>query len=272
MARVAAADAAQGRWTPPLPQGPAGPPRGVPRRRVSDYIGLMCGRIHQIMTPDAIARHFGVSGSLPNAQARPNGAPTQSMQVIRWNRATGTRTLDMLRWGLIPSWVKDAKGGKVQPINAMCESVAEKAMFRGAFKARRKCLVPVTAFFEWKAIHGAKQPFAIAMEDRSPYVIAGLWENWRRPDTGEWVRTFTILTCPANSLVAKIHDRMPVILHERDYDTWLGAKAATDAELRALLKPYPPEPMTIWPVGKAMNSSRYQGDDTLDLVDDVEWD
>jgi len=129
--------------------------------------------------------------------------------VIRRNRHTGEVSLDPLRWGLIPYWCSDPNGGR-KPINAKCETVRTLPTFRDAYR-RRRCIVPVDGFFEWKAIEGqkAKQPYAIAMKD-GPFGIGGLWENWKDPKSGEWIRTFTIITTDANELVAHIHDRMPL--------------------------------------------------------------
>jgi SOS response associated peptidase (SRAP) len=131
---------------------------------------------------------------------------------MRRNHQTEELSLDPLRWGLIPYWCQDPTGGR-KPINAKCETVWNLPTFREAYRKRR-CIVPVDGFFEWKAIKGerAKQPYAIAMKDGSPFGIAGLWENWQEPQSGEWIRTFAIITTEANDLVANIHDRMPVIL------------------------------------------------------------
>ena len=117
-------------------------------------------------------------------------------------------SLDPLRWGLNPYWSKDPKGGR-KPINAKAETVARLPMFRDAY-ARRRCVLPVDGFFEWKAIKGAKakQPFAIAMKDGLPIGIAGIWENWKEPTQAVWQRTFAIITVPPNELLAQIHDRM----------------------------------------------------------------
>jgi putative SOS response-associated peptidase YedK len=147
-----------------------------------------------------------------NYPARWNAAPSQELLVIRRNHQTGDVSLDPLRWGLIPYWCSDPKGGR-KPINAKCETVRELPTFRDAYR-RRRCLVPVDGFFEWKAIkrQKAKQPYAIAMKDGAPFGIAGIWENWKEPASGEWIRTFAIVTTDANELIADIHDRMPVIL------------------------------------------------------------
>jgi putative SOS response-associated peptidase YedK len=150
-----------------------------------------------------------------NYSPRWNGAPSQDLLVIRRARHTGEVSLDPLRWGLIPYWCSDPNGGR-KPINAKCETVRTLPTFRDAYR-RRRCIVPVDGFFEWKAIEGqkAKQPYAIAMKDGSPFGIGGLWENWKDPKSGEWIRTFTIITTDANELVAHIHDRMPLILCAR---------------------------------------------------------
>ena len=111
----------------------------------------------------------------------------------------------------------DPKGGP-KPINAMAETVRSKPMFREAYRKRR-CIVPVEGFFEWQATKGGKQPYAIAMKNGAPFGLAGLWENWKDPASGDWVRTFTIITVPSNELVARIYDRMPAILRPADYET-----------------------------------------------------
>jgi putative SOS response-associated peptidase YedK len=127
---------------------------------------------------------------------RYNAAPSQGLLIIRQNHKTGERSLDLIKWGLIPHWCNHPKGGR-KPINAKAESIARLPMFRDAY-AQRRCIVPVDGFFEWRAIKGArtKQPYAIAMKDGSPFGLAGLWENWRNPNTGEWERAFAISPCP----------------------------------------------------------------------------
>jgi putative SOS response-associated peptidase YedK len=120
-----------------------------------------------------------------------------------------------------------------------------KPSFRDAYQ-RRRCIVPVDGFFEWMAVKGCKvkQPYAIAMKDRSPFGIAGVWENWRDPATPGWVRTFAIITVPANALVSRIHDRMPAILAPGEFDRWLGV----EPDPRDLMRPFDPDLMIMWPV------------------------
>ena len=180
-----------------------------------------------------------------------NGAPRQELLVIRENHGTGKRSLDLLRWGLIPHWTK-AVNPRIRPINASSEHVANSPMFQSAY-ARRRCIVPVDAFFEWREIKGVrrKQPYAIAMKDGGPFGLAGIWENWQHPQTREWVRTFAIITTEANDLLAPIHDRMPVILAPADCDRWLSAH---EPDPHDLLKPYPTAPMVVWPISTRVNS------------------
>ena len=151
-----------------------------------NYMGVMCGRVIQSSGPFNLAIVHGMNvhdSRASNYPRRYNAAPSQELLVIRRNRDTGEVSLDPLRWGLIPYWCKDPKGGR-KPINAKAETVANLPMFRDAY-ARRRCILPVDGFFEWKAIKGlkAKQPFAIAMRDGSPFGLAGIWENWK--DAGE---------------------------------------------------------------------------------------
>jgi len=154
----------------------------------------------------------------------------------------------MLRWGLIPSWVKDTKIG-YSTVNAMAETVASKAAFREAFKSRR-CLIVADGFYEWAAISlKEKQPYLIQMRDRKPFAFAGLWERWKDWAAEEVVQSVTIITTAANELCNPIHDRMPVILAQADYAKWLGEKPATPDELQALLKPFDAKAMEAVRIG-----------------------
>ena len=171
------------------------------------------------------------------------------MLVIRENQQTGERSLDLLRWGLIPHRCSDPAGGR-KPINAKAETVATLPSFRDAY-ARRRCVVPVDGFFEWHATREGKRPYAIAMQDGAPFGIGGLWENWKSPVSGEWVRTFCIITTPANVLVSRIHDRMPLILARSDLDRWLGP----EPDVADLLRAYPSADMRMWPISNRVNSA-----------------
>jgi putative SOS response-associated peptidase YedK len=213
----------------------------------------MCGRITQKSNPRVLGLKIATLVEplyADNTPPRYNGAPGQEHWVIRQSPKTGERTLDRLWWGLIPYWTKDAKGGR-KPINAKSETVASLPSFRDAYK-RRRCLLPIDSFFEWKPIEGqkTKQPYAIGMKSGEPFALAAIWENWQRPETEEWMRTFAVLTCPANELMADIHDRMPVIVPLESYDRWLGT---LDPNPLDLLTPFPSGPMAKWPVSTRVN-------------------
>jgi putative SOS response-associated peptidase YedK len=223
----------------------------------------MCGRVIQARAPHEYLLVGGLDvggGPLSNYPRRWNGAPSQEFQVIRQNHATGQRSLDLLKWGLIPYWVSDPKGGR-KPINAKAETVATVPTFREAYRKRR-CILPVDGFFEWRATKGGKQPYAIAMKDGAPFGIAGLWENWKDPKSGEWIRTFAVITVPANELVAEIHDRMPAILKPESYERWLG----DEPDPRDLLVSFPSAPMRMWPISRRVNKPENDDPSLLDEV------
>jgi putative SOS response-associated peptidase YedK len=128
------------------------------------------------------------------------------------------------------------------PALASCRQISNR---------KRRCILPVDGFFEWKAIEGqkAKQPYAIAMKNASPFGIGGLWENWRDPTSGKWMRTFAIITTDANELVAQFHDRMPLLLAPTDYTRWLS----DEPDPGDLMRPFPAEPMRMWPISTRVN-------------------
>jgi putative SOS response-associated peptidase YedK len=189
-----------------------------------------------------------------------NAAPTDTMPVARLDSA-GAREIAFMRWGLIPSWAKEARIG-ASMINARAESLTDKPAFRNAFRQRR-CLVPADGFYEWIGLpDGRKQPFRIILRDSAPFSFAGIWESWRRG--GQVIESFAIVTCPANELMAKIHDRMPVILDRADYAAWLESKDTTIPNL--LLQPYPAEKMKAYPVSMRVNSVRNDDRSLIELV------
>ncbi len=222
----------------------------------------MCGRFSQTATPEIIAEQFGVNDS-PLFQPRYNIAPSQSIAAIRIEPDTTTRKLVMLRWGLIPSWAKDAKIGN-QCINAKAETVAEKPSFRSAFKKRR-CLVVATGFYEWQVQGARKQPMWIGMRNKRPFAFAGLWEHWK-PAVGEPIDTCTIITTEPNDLMAPIHNRMPVILAPTSYDQWLDPTFQKIETLNGLLRPYLSEELTAYPVSTLVNNPRHDTPQCLEPV------
>jgi len=220
-------------------------------------LGRMCGRYASTLPAAAIARLFHVTGTLPERAPSWNIAPSQAVPVVRRHPPTGARHLDLLRWGFLPHWTPEARAAR-RPINARAETVATAPMWRDAF-ARRRCLVPADAFYEWRAAQGlaarGKQPYAIARADGAPLALGGLWDSWRGQD-GKIVRSFAIVVTAANATMAPIHDRMPVILEEPDWPLWLGE---TEGEAAALLRPAAEGVLRVWPVSRAVNTPRNDG-------------
>jgi putative SOS response-associated peptidase YedK len=207
----------------------------------------MCGRARLSSDVSEIKLVFSIPPHRPTPDFPPswNVAPTDSLPVVRYDPKAGERSLDMLRWGLVPFWAKDIKVGFAN-INAKAEGIDTKPAFREAFH-RRRCLVPVDSFYEWKKTATGKQPYAIALADRRLMALAGLWENWRSP-AGEWVRSFAIVTTTPNELCGELHNRMPVVLKSEAWPVWLGERPADAFALKTLLTPFPAEGMTSWPV------------------------
>jgi putative SOS response-associated peptidase YedK len=231
----------------------------------------MCGRFLLITPEEVLSRVFGYV-ERPNLAPRYNIAPTQDVPVVRQRRKPqGQRTIQMLRWGLVPSWADSLAGG-AKMINARAETVREKPAFRDAF-LRRRCLVPADGFYEWRPGDPEKQPFLIARPDRGPIAFAGLWERWTmprpdgaragdaptgdKPHTGDkpYVDSFTIITTDANATLRPLHHRMPVILAPADYATWLDPDSASD-DLAALLRPAPDDWLGFAPADRRVNSVR----------------
>jgi putative SOS response-associated peptidase YedK len=222
----------------------------------------MCGRFAQNLPPDELRKTFVTRNPLLNQKPSWNVAPTQGALVVRWNRKTDERSLDQLRWGLVPMWATDLSIGSRQ-INARAETLGERPAYRDAY-AKRRCLVPVTAFYEWRTLEsGAKQAYAIGAPDGSPLVLGGLWERWR-DKAGEITRSFTIVTVPANEQIKPLHERMPLILEQKDWSAWLGETAG---EVASLLKPYDGE-LRLWPISSRVNSPANDDAGLLDPMPD----
>ena len=219
----------------------------------------MCGRYASKTPPELMRQAFGTSNALPNLPARYNIAPTQDVAVVRFDPEHRRRSLDLLRWGLIPHWTP-APGRPL--INLRAETLEQK--FGDAFR-RRRCLIPADAFYEWKGGPRPRQPFAIRRRDGGLMAFAGLWENWKSPE-GIWQRSCAIVTTRANPLVAALHDRMPVLVAAVDYAQWLGEEEVAVSRLRALLDPGPAAPLEVFPVGMAVNDVRNDSPDLFEPI------
>jgi putative SOS response-associated peptidase YedK len=213
----------------------------------------MCGRARLSSDVSEIKLVFSIPPGqpTPNFAASWNVAPTDSLPIVRWDARSGERGLDLMRWGLVPYWAKEIKVGFAN-INARAEGIDTRPAFREAFQ-RRRCLVPLDSFYEWKKLGPDRQPYAVALSDRRLMAMAGLWESWRSPD-GERLRSFAIVTTRANELLAPLHDRMPVILDPACWPLWLGEAPGDPDRLKALLAPYPPQDMIAWPVDKRVGN------------------
>ncbi len=192
----------------------------------------MCSRYSLTSPPEAVRAYFAYRET-PNFPARYNVAPTQPVPVICLDQ-TGERSFRMMRWGLLPQFVKDPKTSPTL-INARSEGVTEKPAFRNAF-AHRRCLIPADGFYEWTGPKGKRRPFLLRPRDGRLIAFAGLWERWR-DKAGQETDTVAILTCAANALVAALHDRMPVILPPEQFEAWLDCEKTTPETAQAMLLP-----------------------------------
>jgi putative SOS response-associated peptidase YedK len=224
----------------------------------------MCGRFTLTVDADSIQTYFPWLEQVPTQIApRYNIAPTQPIAVVPND---GRNAVDHMVWGLIPFWAKDPSIGS-KMINARSETLAEKNSFKNPYK-RRRCLVLTDGFYEWTAVPGqkTKQPYYIRLEDGAPFAFAGLWEEWRSPDGSE-LRSATIITCNPNPLVAKLHNRMPVILHPNDFPLWLASEEMGPEKLQHLLTAYPAEEMVVYPVSTSVNTP---GNDSPENIEPIQ--
>jgi putative SOS response-associated peptidase YedK len=222
----------------------------------------MCARYTLTARPQLVAELFDLD-LLIDIQPRYNVAPTQQVLALRTS-PEGKREFTTLRWGLVPFWADDVKIGN-KLLNARGETIFEKPSFRDAAKKRR-CLIPADGFYEWRTENGKKQPYFIHEPGRKPFAFAGLWERWHGED-GKELQTCSIVTTDANSLLKPLHDRMPVILHKKDFSNWLDP-ALTDAkQLKPLLKPLPDEALQMYRVTPRMSSPRYDDPSCVESID-----
>ena len=202
-------------------------------------------------------REFGVKKRLINSEPSYNIAPSQDIAVLS---SQGERQLVACRWGFIPFWAKDPRTGYTM-INARAETVAEKPAFRESF-LKYRCLVIADGFFEWQKGEKKKTPYYIRLISRRPFGFAGLYSSWTSPE-GERICTCTIITTEANELLARVHDRMPVIIPKEKEDLWLDPGMHDQDILRGLLRPYPAEEMEMYPVSPRVNSPGYNTPEVL---------
>ena len=221
----------------------------------------MCGRYVVAYDPQTLVSGFSVTRVQPFPR-RWNVAPQSTVPVVYETRE-GERVAELMRWGLVPHWAKEASiGHKLN--NARAEGVFDKPSFRQAVR-RRRCLLPASGFYEWQAPAAGlpaktpKQPWYISAADGTPLAMAGLFEAWRPSESEEWLLTCCIITTEANALMAPIHDRMPVLLPAQQWSMWLSRQMQDSAALAPLLQPCPPQWLRVWPVSRAVSRSSAEG-------------
>lgn len=220
----------------------------------------MCGRYTLSATAEEISEVFELD-DVPAIPPRYNIAPTQLVPAIRSTPDGPARSLYMLHWGLIPSWADGpAIGNKL--INARAETVAIKPSFRSSFKSRR-CLMVADGFYEWRKVEKGKQPYCIRRADGRPFAFAGLWERWMSPD-GTEVESCAVITTEPNELMRTIHDRMPVILEQDAWRTWLNPAPTKPEVLQELLVPLPASLLRAYPVSTKVNNPRFDRPECAD--------
>jgi putative SOS response-associated peptidase YedK len=217
----------------------------------------MCGRYAITTAPEAIRALFGYTEQ-PNFPPRYNIAPTQPVPIVRL--AEGTRSFALVRWGLIPAWVKDPRTFSLL-INARGESVIDKPAFRNAMR-RRRCLFPADGFYEWRQEGKGKRPFFVRPRSGGPMAFAGLWETWTGPN-GEEMDTAAIVTTTANRALRHIHDRMPVVVAPQAFDFWLDGGKVDVETAAALIAPAPDDLLESYEVSSAVN---HAANDSPELI------
>ena len=220
----------------------------------------MCGRYTLTKEERRLQERYGIIEHEP-FQPRFNICPTQDAPVLLIDENPKIKSL---RWGLIPFWAKDAKIGN-SLINARCETIHEKPPYRAAFKKRR-CLIPADGFYEWMKVPGGKQPMHIRLKNGEPFAFAGVWEFWKNAEEKPLL-TFSIVTTEPNELLAQVHNRMPVIVAQNDYDQWLDPKLTAREQLESLFRPYPAEAMEFYPISTMVNNPRIEHPKCIERIE-----
>ncbi len=219
----------------------------------------MCGRFQQQRPTSELAKIFDAEDLTDQPEPKFNVAPTTEASVVV--ARDGRRAIVRYRWGLIPPWADDPRIA-ARTFNARAETLTTSPMFRDAFRKRR-CLVPVDGFYEWRREGGRRTPMTIFDPDGRPMALAGLWTGRQDPETGEWKRTFTIVTTRPNGFMARIHDRMPVIVPPDMWGLWLDGPSTDPGELMALLEPNDSLELDAYAVAPLVNNVRNEGPDLL---------
>lgn len=220
----------------------------------------MCGRFTQQRPASELAEIFGAEPLVDEPGEHYNIAPTDEALVVV--QREDRRAVTAYRWGLIPHWATEAKVGS-RMFNARAETVARSPAFARSFE-RRRCVVPVDSFYEWKREGAIRQPYRVVRADGRPLVLAGLWAGWHDPATGAVRRTFTIVTSAPNQALSDLHDRMPVILPDTGWQRWLDPEPADRGELLGLLEPQDDVDLEIYAVSRLVNNAQADGPELIE--------
>ena len=219
----------------------------------------MCGRFSQQRPASELSEIFAAEPLADELGPRYNVAPTDEAFVVVQREER--RGLTAYRWGLIPHWATDARSGS-KMFNARAETLTTSPVFREAFK-RKRCLIPVDGFYEWKREGAIRQPYRITRADGLPLALAGLWTGWRDPATDTVRRTFTIITTTPNDALGDLHDRMPVVVDADAWERWLDPSPADPGELLGLLAPNETVDLEVYPVERFVNDVRRDGPELI---------
>lgn len=220
----------------------------------------MCGRFTQHYDWHEVEALYGLHGAARNLQPHYNIAPTDAVDVVAGGDAGAV--LEPMRWGLVPSWWRKGLRELPATFNARAETVAEKPVFRDAFR-RRRCIVPASGYYEWCKAASGKDPWYITGSSGGVLSFAGLWDTWNDPHSGAPIRSCTIIVTAANALTGTVHDRMPVLLDPTGFAAWLDGSAGTE-----VLRPAAEAALRMWPVSRRVNRAG-QGDDDPTLIDET---
>ena len=222
----------------------------------------MCGRFVRYSDTEVLADYFGAEAAELLLEPAYNIAPSSLIPAVR--KGDNGRELVKFKWGLLPSWSKTESGG-YKLINARADSINTKPFFRMTFQKQR-CLIPANGFYEWHAHETGKQPFFIHLLNSEIFAFAGLWECWESAE-GDKIQTCAIITTEPNAVMARIHNRMPVILDPSEYDNWLDTSQTRTDLLLGMLDPYPADEMEIYPVTTRVNNPRNQGSGLIEIME-----
>ena len=225
----------------------------------------MCGRYVVAYDPETLVSGFSLTRAVPFPK-RWNVAPQSAVPVVRETKE-GERVVELMRWGLVPSWAKDpAVGHKLN--NARSDGVFDKPSFRQAAR-RRRCLLPASGFYEWQATPGGKQPWYISPTDGPFLAMAGLFEAWRPNEDADWLLTCCVITTDANALMAPIHERMPVLVPPEHWSAWLSRSVQEPAAIAPLLAVPPVAGLQAWPVARAVSRGSAEGEALIAPIEQV---